>query len=223
MKNTSVNSSVGDALTLMRDLFDQSAQFGTAILGVLSKGSSITLPDIGKIGQSSGCCDIPPPCWEPQPLGDVTSFVAAGGKATVRFRITNCGFTPRIITFLTANPVPAVTFSPPTLTLGPMERGVVSASVEVATDAKKGFEEEVVLFVRGCRNYYLRWTITLADCGVDMCNEIDVDDCPDMIHHWYDHFYCPRHCQEQRQPGTTTGTNPVVTPATFGTSVAGGG
>jgi hypothetical protein len=103
-----------------------------------------------------------------------------------------------------------------------MERGVVTASMEVATDVKEGFEEDLVLFVRGCRNYYLRWIITVADCGVDTCNEIEVDDCPDMIHHWYDHFYCPRHCQEQRQPGTT-GANPVVTPATYGANVAGGG
>jgi hypothetical protein len=223
MKNTSVDSSVGDAIALMRNLFDQSAQFGTAILGVLSKGGSfMALPDISKLNQSSGCCDIPPPCWEPQPLGEVTSFVAAGGKATVRFRITNCGFTSRTITVVVAKPVPALTFSPASLTLGPMERGVISASFEIGTDAKKGFEEELVLFVRGCRNYYLRWIITVADCGVDMCNEIEVNDCPDMIHHWYDHFYCPRHCQEQRQPGIT-GITPVITPATITPNVAGGG
>jgi hypothetical protein len=25
-----------------------------------------------------------------------------------------------------------------------------------------------------------------------------VEDCPDLIHHWYDHFYCPRPCIEER-------------------------
>jgi len=233
MKNSSGSSPLGDAVTLMQTLFDQSAQFGTAMLDALSKGSSINLGSIGLGSAPSVCCEIPPPCWEPQPLGEVTSFVAPGGKATVRFRVTNCGFTPRTITFVTAKPVPGLTFSPATLNLGPMERGVVVASFEVAADAKKDFEEEFVLFVRGCRNYYLRWTIKVADCGVDMCNEVEVNDCPDMVHHWYDHFYCPRHCQDQkRDPGTITGVtvgvvtpagNPVATPAGTANTIGGKG
>jgi len=223
MKNASVDSSVSDGITLIRSLFDQSAQFGTALLGVLSKGGSFpALPDISKLIQPAACCEIPPPCWEPISLGEVTSFVAVGGKATVRFRITNCGFTPRVITVSATKAVPGLTFSPASLTLGPLERAVILASFEVKADAKKDFEEELVLFVRGCRNYYLRWTITVADCGVDMCNEVEVEDCPDMIHHWYDHFYCPRHCQEQRPQGTTGGA-PVITPGSLTNYPSGGG
>ena len=25
-------------------------------------------------------------------------------------------------------------------------------------------------------------------------SELTVEDCPDLVHHWYDHFYCPRPC-----------------------------
>jgi hypothetical protein len=25
-----------------------------------------------------------------------------------------------------------------------------------------------------------------------------VDDCPDNIHHWYDHFYCDRGCPQHQ-------------------------
>jgi hypothetical protein len=28
-----------------------------------------------------------------------------------------------------------------------------------------------------------------------------VDDCPDYQHHWYDHFYCHRHCTQDDQRG----------------------
>jgi hypothetical protein len=53
-----------------------------------------------------------------------------------------------------------------------------------------------------------------------MCNEVEINDCPDMIHHWYDHFYCHRHCQDQRTPGifgTNPGANsPVDTGGTLG-------
>jgi hypothetical protein len=29
-----------------------------------------------------------------------------------------------------------------------------------------------------------------------MCadTEVEIEDCPDLIHHWYDHFYCERPC-----------------------------
>lgn len=224
MNNSTFGPSLGEAVMLMRNLFGHSAQIGMGILGALGESSSKVLCEAvqGRTPfELGGCdtCDIPPPCWEPQPLGQVTSFVAPGGQTTVRFRVTNCGFSPRTITFASIKPVPGLSFSPPSLTLGPLERGVVSASLQIPAAAKQGEEHELVLLVHGCKNYYLRWVIKVAACGVDMCNEVEVNDCPDMIHHWYDHFYCHRHCQDQRTPGTV-GTNPGVNPvATTGTAL----
>jgi hypothetical protein len=219
MSNSTAGQSLGEAVMMVRNLFGHSAEIGLGILSTLGQSSSDALCGVVQgrtpLGAFGGCdtCEIPPPCWLPQPLGQVTSFVAPGGVGTVRFRVTNCGFTARTITFATTKAIPAVTFSPASLTLAPLERGVVSASVQVAADAKQGSEHELVVLIHGCRNYYLRWVIKVAACGVDMCNEVEVDDCPDMIHHWYDHFYCPRHCLDQRQPGTpggpgTTGAGP---------------
>jgi hypothetical protein len=34
-------------------------------------------------------------------------------------------------------------------------------------------------------------------CGAS-CPEVEVDDCPDNIHHWYDHFYCERGCPQHQ-------------------------
>jgi len=232
MNNSILGPSIGEAVMLVRNLFEHGAQIGMGILGALGQSSSQALCEtvqgrrpLGALGDCD-TCDVPAPCWEPQPLGQVTSFVAPGGQGTIRFRITNCGFSARTITFASIKPVPGLTFSPPSLTLGPLERGIVSASLQVPATAKQGEEHELVLLVHGCKNYYLRWVIKVAACGVDMCNEVEVNDCPDMIHHWYDHFYCHRHCQEQRPPGTVgtnPGVNPVNTPGpttggTFGTS-----
>jgi len=222
VNNSTLGPSLGEAVMLMRNLFGHSAQIGMGILGALGQSSSKALCEAvqGRKPFGLGCCDtcdVPPPCWEPQPLGQVTSFVAPGGQATIRFRVTNCGFSARTITFASIKPVPGLTFSPPSLTLGPLERGVVSASLQIPAAAKQGEEHELVLLVHGCKNYYLRWVIKVAACGVDMCNEVEVNDCPDMIHHWYDHFYCHRHCQDQRTPGpfgTNPGANPVATTGT---------
>jgi hypothetical protein len=64
----------------------------------------------------------------------------------------------------------------------------------VPADAATGQEYEVLLWVRGCQNHYLRWTLKVANRGASCCHEVEVEDCPDLIHHWYDHFYCERPC-----------------------------
>lgn len=228
MSNSTMGPSLGEAVMLVRNLFGHSAQIGKEILGALGQSSSKALCDTVQgrtpFGALGGCdtCEVPPPCWEPQPLGQVTSFVAPGGQATVRFRVTNCGFVGRTISFDANKSIFDVTFSPSSLVLGPLERGVVSASLKMPAEAKPGAEQELILIVRGCKIYYLRWVIKVADCGVNMCNEVEVNDCPDMIHHWYDHFYCHRHCRENRDvvvgitnPGVNTPSgSPIGTTGT---------
>ena len=115
MNNSTVGSSLGEAVMLMRDLFGHSAQIGMGILGALGQSSSKALCEVvqGRAPLGLGGCDtceVPAPCWEPQPLGQVTSFVAPGGQATIRFRVTNCGFSARTITFGSMEPVFSLTF-----------------------------------------------------------------------------------------------------------------
>jgi hypothetical protein len=199
MNNSNVGASLGEAATLLTNLVGHSAKVGLSILGALGTVPEKLLCEVSQgRGIIGGCdCDIPSPCWEPQSLGEVTSFVAPGGQATMRFRITNSSFSSRIINFL-ASPAASVTFSENPVTLAPLQRHVVSAFLQVPANAKQGTEQEVVIFVRGCRNYYVRWTVKVMDCGATMCNEVELDDGPDLIHHWYDHFYCRRECQDQR-------------------------
>jgi hypothetical protein len=142
-----------------------------------------------------GCgCDIPPPCWMPRDLGEVRSRVCAGGTATLRLRVTNCSASPRKVG-VDARPDSAeLTIDPSSMALGPLERGVALASLAIPAKAGVGEEREALIWVRGCRDHVLRWTVRVASRAGDCGHEIDVDDCPDLVHHWYDHFYCERPC-----------------------------
>jgi len=142
-------------------------------------------------------CEIPPPCWMPRPLGEIHSLVCPGGTAVVRIRVTNCQARASRVRAAFAEGKFAAEVTPDELVLSPMERGWFTATVAVPADACKGEKTERLLWVRGCNAHYLRWTVEPADGVASSCHEIQVDDCPDPIHHWYDHFYCDRPCFER--------------------------
>jgi hypothetical protein len=141
-----------------------------------------------------GSCDIPPPCWMPQPLCDCTSHVCPCAKATIRIVVTNCDPTSRRIVAVSATGS-EVKVTPPQAVLGPLERATFEATIGVPDDADKKTLESVIR-IRGCREHYFRWTIRVGAVGLDSCHEVEVSDCPDYLHHWYDHFYCPRPCPQ---------------------------
>jgi hypothetical protein len=70
-------------------------------------------------------------------------------------------------------------------------------SLEVPASAEVGERQKSVVWVRGCNTHYLRWTVEVARRGASRCRDVDIDDCPDLVHHWYDHFYCDRPCPHQ--------------------------
>ena len=146
-----------------------------------------------------GCtCHIPPPCWMPRDLGEIRSRVCAGGTATLRVRVTNCSASPRKVAIEARPDSAELTIDPSSLALGPLERGVALASLAMPAKAGVGEERETLIWVRGCRDHVLRWTVRVASRAGDCGHEIDVNDCPDLVHHWYDHFYCERPCGHRR-------------------------
>src|SRR5262245_36011443 len=112
MSSKSGGATLADAAKAVGEMIAPSARRGLDLLG------SIRLPSRG----SGCCCEIPPPCWAPQPLGDVTTDACPGDKAVLRLTITNCGLTPRTIKVTATNK--AVQIAPASLTLGPMEDGL---------------------------------------------------------------------------------------------------
>ena len=78
--------SLADAAKAIGDLLEQGTKIGMGLL------ESIKLPLPSK---SCGCnCQIPPPCWEPQPIGDVTTRACPGNKAVLRLHDTDWVFVP---------------------------------------------------------------------------------------------------------------------------------
>jgi hypothetical protein len=135
----------------------------------------------------------------PQPLGTVLSSTCAGGAVVVRFEVTNKDLKARTVqTGVNGPAATRVDFDPASLTLGPMERGVVTAKLSLPADAAEGAEYEAILWIRGCRDYYLRWTVTVGVTDGGCCSAIEVVDGPDYVHHWYDHFYIERPCHNDK-------------------------
>lgn len=201
LKNT--NEFLQQTIGGFADLLEQSAQLSLDLLGAfaggvssLGGGSSIDLSSMKMPSLQSCGCKIPPPCWMPRSAGCVVSHVSPGSSATLRICVTNCGNTQRTISFDDAGKN-IVTFNPTSLTLGPMEIGEVTATLAAQSGE---CENSALIWIRGCKEYYVRWTAKTVKRGASCsCHEISIDDCPDYIHHWYDHFYCPRPCAPQRQ------------------------
>lgn len=143
-------------------------------------------------------CEVPTPCWMPQPLGECTSYVSPCRTGSIRFVVTNCDRTARKVSVRTTGS-DRVSVSPGSRILDPMERTTFEARVRVPEDAERGSELEAIVWVEGCNQHFLRWTVRAGSAGFDSCHEIEVEDCPDHVHHWYDHFYCERPCFHERR------------------------
>ncbi|MGH2707940.1 MAG: hypothetical protein ACRDJK_06555 [Actinomycetota bacterium] len=160
-------------------------------------------PATSRCRPTAGCCTIPSPCWLPQSLGHCTSHVSPCKTACLEFTITNCDRVARTIAVqATGAHAGKVTVAPVSIALGPMERGTITACIAVPDSAKAGEKLESLLWIRGCQEHFLRWTVSVGTAGADSCHEIEVCDCPDYIHHWYDHFYCLRPCPSPKTIGT---------------------
>lgn len=183
--NTSTRA-LGGAIALM---LEAPAQLAAAFAGALTK-------------RSSSCCDIPPPCWEPRPAGACSLELTPGSSATIRVHVSNCGWARQLVSITALGKVAGwMTFAPTTLILDPQDRATILVTVHAPDSVKLGQRFSAPLIVRGCLDHFARVDITISDCARQNCCDVVVDDCPDNVHHWYDHFYCPRPCRNLRVPG----------------------
>ncbi len=198
MTRTAGSGSVAGAFA---DLIEHSARAGRELLEAFvgdpvgrarEMAASVTPLAAAAGRQIRGCgCDIPPPCWMPEQLGNLTSHVCPDATASVCLRITNGGVSPRDVTVSAGGPHGSlVTIDPPSVTLAAFGCATVTATVR-APD-QKGQPLDVQLWVHGCRDHVLRWTVDISGHGCSCTHEVEIEDCPDLVHHWYDHFYCER-------------------------------
>jgi hypothetical protein len=164
-----------------------------------------------KMPRMHGCCDMPEPCWMPLSLGEVKCTLKPGDSGTLCLVVTNGDFRPHDVQFAaTGKSASAVSFSTTSATLGPKERIAVTATFTVPKEQRtedcRCIDHEALVWVRGCRNHYLRWTIDESACAKPCCEEIMVNDDPDYVLHWYDHFYLARPCFGPLAGAGTPGT-----------------
>ncbi|MEU9918989.1 hypothetical protein [Streptomyces sp. NPDC051001] len=134
---------------------------------------------------------LPPPCWMPENLGEVTSHVCPGGTATLRLRITSGHVERHTVRVWAEGPVQVET-EPSSVVLDTFQEETVTVrAILPARGAEPGTAR---IRVHGCRDHILRWHVVPAALGCDCLHEIRLTDGPDPVHHWYDHFYCARPC-----------------------------
>lgn len=183
MSSDTSSVSLADVAKTLGDLLDQGTSLGMGLL------ESIKLP----LPSRSGCsCEIPPPCWAPQPAGDRTTRACPGDKATLRLHITNCGASSRKISVDVTDK--SVEVQPASVTVAPLEEETVVVSMNVPATANEGEKYKTIVWVHGCYLHYVRWTVEVSGKGATCFDDVDIEDCPDLVHHWYDHFYCERPC-----------------------------
>jgi len=191
----------GSLADAVADLVEVGSQTGlrllSSIFGAFPAALGAASPVIAQRRGRSNCnCRIPTPCWEPRALGTFTTLACPGSVSTLRIRVTNCGSSPRTVNLEPSPSSKGLNINPTQLVLGPEERGYAVVSAEVAPDAAEREIREFLVWVRGCHEHFLRWRVRVGRfCGAS-CPEVDVDDCPDNVHHWYDHFYCERGCPQ---------------------------
>lgn len=170
---------------------------GDAIATLLNAPARMaeTLAGAATTLRSAGC-EIPPPCWEPRPAGSCRIRIPPGGAATIRVHVSNCDWTRRVVGITALGKIAGwLKFEPTTLIVDPQERQTFLVTVRVPDGVKPGQFLSGPLLVRGCLDHFARIEVTVAECAGGACCDIHVNDCPDHIHHWYDHFYCPRPCR----------------------------
>jgi hypothetical protein len=161
--------------------------------GVLGAVKGINLP------KGHSCCDVPPPCWMPLSAGELRCCLRPGDSGTVCLVVTNGDFRAHTYQFAaTGQSAAAVSFSTNSVTLGPQECIAVAATFTMPKESRTAdcrcIDQEALIWVRGCRNHYLRWTVDESSVAKPCSKEVVVNDEPDYVLHWYDHFYMPRPC-----------------------------
>jgi len=129
-------------------------------------------------------------------MPDVCADACPGTEAVLRLRVINCGTSERTIGVSASDP--GVNVSPASLKLGPLQRGQIILSFHVSPTAPEGEVLDTLVLIRGCREHMLRWVVRAVTKATSCSVDREIEDCPDLVHHWYDHFYCPRGCVDSR-------------------------
>lgn len=154
--------------------------------------------------QKQSCCDIPPACWLPRNFGNIESRSCRRGTALLRIKVSNCRPTPgEVRVHARTDARLDIKVTPDRAMIGPMECKWFTVIVTIPEDACEGEQYDLVVWVSGCNDHFARWAVTVAEGASGTCRQLEVEDCPDYVHHWYDHFYCDRPCYSRSHKRST--------------------
>lgn len=158
----------------------------------------LELPKIRFSGSECGPahCEIPRPYWWPQLAGRVCSYMCPGGIAVVQLCVRNTGPSTRAFRVEIAPDEAAARAGadPQAFVLGPMEEKRVIVRYKVPADQPSGCGSTALIWVRGCLNHYIEWSVKTTAKVTQCCHEICVRDEPPYTLEWYHHFYCDHPC-----------------------------
>ncbi len=171
---------------------------GGALSALLQAPIQVATALAGAVGkqQRLGGCEIPPPCWEPRLVATCTLELAPSSTGLIRIHVSNCGWTRQVASVTALGRLAgSLTMQPTALSIDPQDRARFVVTVHPPKGLKPGQSLSGVVLMRGCKDYAIRVEIKISDCpGTTTC-DVSIDDCPDHVHHWYEHFYCPRPCR----------------------------
>jgi hypothetical protein len=169
--------------------------------GVAAEAHELT----GAVRIKRGCethdcsCGIPTPCWLPEDLGDADVNVEGGDTAHLTMRVRNTDGQQRNVTAqVTGSGSQLVAPAAASMMVTGFGWGTFSFSVAVPHQSPAGTYADVQIAIQGCRRHVINWrVITVEKCETKENADVEIVVCDgaELIHHWYDHFYCRRPCQ----------------------------
>jgi hypothetical protein len=181
---------LADAVETARDLGSRVMRSVTTLVDRVGKDTK-ALTQVARTTTSCSCAR-PHACWLPNELLPVVSQVCPGGTARVVFKIHNCGVADRqVFVAATGTDAGMASGAPSTATIGALDTAELAAEVTLPSGT---VHADLILWVRGCNDTAVHWTVSASDKGCNTTHQIAIDDCPGTQHHWYDHFAQPRPC-----------------------------
>jgi hypothetical protein len=180
-------------------LLDRAAEAGSGIADSVTDAAVRLGGDLLRLARSAGAamsCSDPDPhaCWLPTELPPIIATVDDCRRAKVRFQVHNCGLATRtVFVAATGRDAKLAVGAPASATIGALETAEIVAELTLPDDATSA---ELVLWVRGCSDTAVRWTVRDSGRRTSTC-KIMIDDCPRTRHSWCDHFAQPGRCQGQ--------------------------
>ncbi len=188
--------------TMVADAVESARDLGSRVLRSVTSLVDRVGTDTKSVAQAarattSCTCARPHACWLPNELPPVVSLVCPGGTARVVFTIHNCGLADRqVFVAATGADEGMASGAPSTTTIGALDTGQLAAELTLPAGTDQA---QLILWVRGCNDTAVQWTVRASDKGCNTTHEIAIEDCPGTQHYWYDHFAQPRPCRNHQR------------------------